>query len=88
MLPAGTTLYSLGPIHHRFLYWYRDPLPIVPMPAADGDALPEAVEFFAVTSAGGRPVVLPFDWTQIARINVDRSIRERPVDTVVVGRRL
>ena len=100
-LPAGAGLVSLGPIAHRFAYYYGPPIPELPWPE-DAEALPAGVQYFcfeqhrndtAVLRDNGRGRSwtttsgrLPFAWEQIAWIPCDPGARVNPVIAVVVGR--
>ncbi len=94
-------LASLGPIYHRFAYYYRDPIPELPWPQSRKD-VPEELEYFCFDQQGGDtnekracgrgrtghsvPGYLPFRWIEIARIPCDPTPRPHPVRAVVIGK--
>lgn len=78
-------LVSFGPVHHKFVYWYEDPIPIIDLPTSRDD-LPPGTRFFAVDLYQGEWVDLPFDWEQVAVLNMDRTVQEEPEIRVLVGR--
>jgi 4-amino-4-deoxy-L-arabinose transferase-like glycosyltransferase len=83
-IPADATLVSLGQVHHAFAYFYRRPIPIVDPTAT---RLPEGVEYFCVHRIVPGPPTIPFEWTQIAEVAVDRfKVQPVPKERVYVGR--
>ena len=86
-LPEGVRLVSFRPVHHKFVYWYADPIPHLPWPESIEDVPPD-VEYFAFTQRRGRDRVLPFAWETLAVLNMDRTVSDDPENAVVVGRRL
>jgi hypothetical protein len=73
--------------HHRLLYYYPEPIPLVPRPRSAED-VPEDLEYFVIDGHRGEPTVLPFEWEEIGRLNMDRNRRDEPRDFVIIGRRL
>jgi 4-amino-4-deoxy-L-arabinose transferase-like glycosyltransferase len=86
-IPQSTRLMSIGMAHHRLLYYYPEPIPLVPRPSSAAD-VPEDLEYFAIEAHRGEPTVLPFEWEEIGRLNMDRNRRDDPRDFVIIGRRL
>jgi 4-amino-4-deoxy-L-arabinose transferase-like glycosyltransferase len=86
-IPQGTRLMSIGMAHHRLLYYYPEPIPLVPRPRSAED-VPEDLDYFVIDGHRGEPTVLPFEWEEIGRLNMDRNRREEPRDFVIIGRRL
>ncbi|MCI0331652.1 MAG: glycosyltransferase family 39 protein [Planctomycetes bacterium] len=100
-LPSGTTLVSLTPIEHRFAYYFREPIAQLEWPQAPSD-LPSDVEYFCFMrhpgdtarqrfAGRGRTMrytsgTLPFAWTEITSICVDRTERAEGRRTIVLGR--
>ena len=100
-LPAGTTLVSLSPAEHRFVYYFGAPVVEIGWPKTLSE-LPPEVEYFcfmrrpgdnAASRASGRgrsPTVtsgtLPFAWTEVASICVERKKNNRQQASVVLGR--
>jgi len=86
-LPDDAQLVSFNFLHHKFLYhWYLggDSIPIVDWPRRRSQ-VPGELEYFAVAVRKGQPFQLPFDWDEIARIDMDPK---RPNQTlVIVGRK-
>jgi hypothetical protein len=100
ILSADTRLVSLGPVDHRFVYFYDEDVPEVKWPLAVGDLGPD-IDYFCFTRdpkdtpesrATGRgrkwtttPGVLPFVWEEVATLCAERQIKaSAPI--VVVGR--
>jgi len=86
-LPEDAKLVSLRPIHHKFLYWYGRPIPVLSWPKSAAN-VPGDLEYFAFTATRGKAIDLPFRWERIAELNMDRSRQEDPEVRVVVGRRI
>lgn len=102
-LPAPTEIVSLGPIDHRFAFYYEQPIEQVPWPTAD-TPLPDDAEYFVFTrrpedtpqerSAGrGRSWfttvgTVPFEWEELAVINCNRVVRQNPQCLIVLGRKI
>lgn len=94
-------LVSLGPIDHRFAYYYQSPIDEIHWPLTAGD-LPADIEYFvfmrypgdtaaARRSGRGRswtttPGTLPFEWEEVGSICCERRLRNRQQLTVVLGR--
>jgi hypothetical protein len=89
-LSSEARLVSFEPLHHKFAYWYQEPVPIPPWPTTPED-LPDDVVYFAMdVSRSGKHQQreLPFTWEPIARLNMDKLKTEDPFDMVVVGQRI
>lgn len=84
-LPQDIRLVSLGPAHHRFLYYYHAPVDRIDWTAQSRE-LPPEIEYFCVTQYEGAPVVLPFDWEPVGAISCDRAPRT-DANRVFIGRR-
>jgi len=84
-LPADAELVSFGPLHHKFIYFYGEPIPLLELPATVDD-VPAELEYFALSAREGDPLHLPFEWESLARISMDP--KRTPSPLVVVGRRL
>jgi 4-amino-4-deoxy-L-arabinose transferase-like glycosyltransferase len=100
MLPAGAKLVSLGPVDHRFIYFYDEDVREDRWPVAVSD-LSEDVDFFCFTRdpndtpksrASGRgrrwtttPGTLPFVWEEVATMCAERQVKGNP-PIVVFGR--
>ena len=94
-------LVSLGPIDHRFAYYYQSPIEQIHWPLTPRD-LPADVNYFVFmrypkdTTAAhwcgrGRtwtttPGTLPFEWEEVTSICCERRIRNGRLMTVVLGR--
>ena len=88
LLPADVRLYSFGRAHTRLVYAYGQPIESLPMPAT-ADELPADLEYFVLTYwFGDEAYELPFEWEQVATLNMDRRRRGEPKSRVVVGRRV
>ncbi|MBI4518146.1 MAG: glycosyltransferase family 39 protein [Deltaproteobacteria bacterium] len=86
-LPRGHRLLSLGPIHHLFAYYYRDPIALLewsdPGVAAE---LAKPETFFCFYRSDDRRIEPSFAWQPVAVISVARS-RDRAAEMqVIVGR--
>lgn len=83
-LPSDIHLVSFGPVHHAFAYYFRRPIPIVPVPL---DKPPADVDYFCVHVFDPQSPKLPFNWIPIADVRVDRfNDAKVPRERVVVGR--
>jgi hypothetical protein len=78
-------LVSFGRVHHLFAYHYQGHLPVADWPRAAAD-LPADVDYFCFDPRFQKE--LPFAWEKVGEVNCDRRLRDRPIDVVVVGRRL
>jgi len=86
-LPKGHRLVSLGPVHHLFAYYYREPIKLVVWPS-DGGELDAEGTYFCFDRFPGSNVVIPFMWEEVATISVARFRSHRLQESVVIGRRL
>jgi 4-amino-4-deoxy-L-arabinose transferase-like glycosyltransferase len=88
-LPPDARLVSLGPIHHLFAYYYREPIPLRPEPGRQARLQPGERYFcFGGCDAPYRPVQLPFAWEPVAVLSCERTSNAEPKVLVVVGRLL
>jgi len=87
-IPASQELVSLGPAHHLFLLLYGKPVRQLEVNEAALDRAGTDYFCFWVWSRGVKPAEIPFEWEQVASISCDRNRRDRPVDTMIIGRRL
>ena len=77
---------SIGPVHHRFAYFYRDPVPLI---AEDDAGRVKEGSLFTVSTNRKRLFAPPFGYEVVARIPCDSANhKDGPVDYVLVGRRL
>lgn len=86
-LPPDVRLVSFDHVHHAFLYYYGQAIPLLSWPQTEAD-LPAEVEYFCVHWASPQPLQLPFAWEEVASLSVDRNRHAVPKERVVVGRRL
>ncbi len=84
-LPPGTRLVSIGRAFHKFLYWWGEPIELLPAEPTAQD-IPEWAEYFVVTVYREEFPSLPFEYERIAFLNMDRTNQEHPKDAVLVGR--
>jgi hypothetical protein len=100
-LPDPTGLVSFGTVDHRFAYLYEGFIPEAAWPIKPED-LPEGVEYFCFNRnpwhrpdrrADGRGRakwvtlgIMPFEWEEVAVVNVERRIKDGPQPQVVIGR--
>ncbi len=83
---AWDELVSVGRIHHLFAYHFRAPIrniALEDLPSGSGDW-----EYFCFNQPGEAPPELPFAWTPLGVVSCERNRALRPVEKVVVGRRL
>lgn len=99
-MPPDARLVSLGPISHRFAYFYGQPIPEVDWPETP-DESPAAGSYFCFDKhQGDNPLkrangrgrkwartlgTLPFEWEEVAVIPCDPISRKKTATTVVVG---
>jgi 4-amino-4-deoxy-L-arabinose transferase-like glycosyltransferase len=77
---------SIGPVHHRFAYFYRDPIPLIPTSKAD--MLPEG-SLFTLTPDGPFLFQPPFPYEVLDKLPCDRNFKaEGTQDYVILARRL
>jgi 4-amino-4-deoxy-L-arabinose transferase-like glycosyltransferase len=86
-LPQPLHLVSLGPVNHRFRYFYGQPISLLPWPQA-GQSSRETFDYFCVDGALLQRRPLPFAWEQLAVFSMHRSRTPVPSEVVVVGRRI
>ena len=70
----GQRLVSLGPLFHRFTFYYRDPIEIVPWPE-DASAAPSDYFCFMKNEAA-RHGKTPWTWQEVAVLYCDRTGQE------------
>ncbi len=85
-LPAGARLVSFEPLHHRFVYFWGEPIPILPWPERAAD-VPSDVVWFALNASFGETRELPFPWKPVAELNMNPRIGD-PTRSVIVAKRL
>ncbi len=86
-IPDGERLVSFGLVHHGFLYYFDEPVPLLPWPETTAD-VPADVEYFAIHTYISDPPTLPFEWEPIEVVNCDRYRRKSAHDRIHIGRRL
>ena len=83
-LPAEAQLVSFDSIHHAFVFFYGQQVPIVPLPNSEN---PGDIDYFCLHTYDSDPPKLPFEWAEVAIISCDRfKGREIPKDRVFIGR--
>jgi 4-amino-4-deoxy-L-arabinose transferase-like glycosyltransferase len=87
-LPEGAELVSFGPVFHKFVYWWGEPIPIHPWRPGSASEARDWPEYFAITVRRGREIDFPFEYETLAWLNMDRTRQEIPENAVLVGRRL
>ena len=85
-LPDGAKLVSLGQLHHGFLFYYRDAIPLEAWPALESD-FPSDSAYFAVHTYRREPPPLPFDWELVDVVSCDRFRKGEPRDRIYVGKK-
>jgi 4-amino-4-deoxy-L-arabinose transferase-like glycosyltransferase len=86
-LPAGERLFSLDQLHHGFLYYYGEEIPLIPWPDSAED-VPDDLRYFAIHTHNSDPPPLPFAWKELNVITCDRYERETPRVKIHIGRRI
>ena len=102
-MPTPEQIVSLGPIDHRFAFYYGLPIKQVPWPTAD-TPLPDDAEYFVFTrrpedtrqerfAGRGRSWyttagTVPFEWEELAAIDCNRVVRDSPRCLIVLGRKI
>ncbi len=87
LIPPGEQLVSLGPVHHLFAYYYREPIQLQKLSHRRAPASTKANYFCYVEDPKFRRPYIPFAWDPIAEISCERARSERPLTKVVVGKR-
>jgi hypothetical protein len=85
-LPPGTKLVSFEQVHHMFVFYFNDDVPVLPAPKSADDA--DEISYFCIAPGELQKSPLPFEWEKLAEINCDRRIEPTPRARVVIGRRL
>ncbi|MBI3862019.1 MAG: glycosyltransferase family 39 protein [Planctomycetia bacterium] len=85
-LPKGTKLISFEQVHHMFVFYFNDDVPVRPVPRMPAD-VDDEVTYFCVAPGELEKGPLPFAWEPIDVIICDRRIEPYPRARVVVGRR-
>jgi 4-amino-4-deoxy-L-arabinose transferase-like glycosyltransferase len=77
---------SIGPVHHRFAYFYRDPIPMIPTDEAD--TIREG-SLFTLTPDGYNLFQPPFPFETLMILPCDRNVKWHGTqDFVLLARRL
>jgi hypothetical protein len=85
-LPADAAPVSVGPVHHRFAFYYREPIRLVSRPQAAREV--KVGEVFFLANDGPRLPEPPFAYDRLDVVACDRNVKQGgPVDYVVIGRR-
>ena len=101
LLPESADLVSFGPVDFRFCYHYKEQVQELPWPTSMKE-VPTGIEYFCIdrhpgdtptSRASGRgrswttgPGSLPFEWEEVARVCVERRIRQQAQPEVIVAR--
>jgi len=80
----GQRLVSLGPLFHKFTFYYQDPIEIVPWPDDAAKKPPGGFFCFMEREAALRGK-LPFAWQEVAVLYCDRA-KQKGINIVHVGR--
>jgi 4-amino-4-deoxy-L-arabinose transferase-like glycosyltransferase len=86
-LPPGQRLVSFGHVDLLFVFYYGQPVEMVPVPKKAGDPGTEESLCFCFDSYNGVRPALPFAWDELAVISMVRNRTPNPDRMVVVGRR-
>ncbi len=94
-------LVSLGPVFHRFAYYYKTTIPEHPWPLSTQELSGQVTYFCFDVVPSATPEVrsmgrgrswelthgtLPFEWQEVARVVCDPRVSDTPRRTVVIGR--
>ena len=85
-LPADAKLVSFGQMHHLFVFFFNDAIPVCPQPETI-DEVDDDLDYFCIAPGQLEKAQLPFAWESIAEINCDRRVEPQPRARVIVGRR-
>jgi 4-amino-4-deoxy-L-arabinose transferase-like glycosyltransferase len=101
LIPDPDHIVSLGPIHHRFAWYYKAPIKQVRWPLKSAD-LPQGVTYFLMEWSYGdtpelrsmgpglfdppTPGTLPFTWERVAFLQCDPDKNDDPRSGVILGR--
>ena len=86
LLPPDARMVSFDHVHHVFLYYYGRPVELQPRPQSANE-VPAEVDYFCIQVAGTDEPQLPFAWSEVASLSVDRNHHAVPKERVIVGRR-
>lgn len=86
MLPPGAQLSSVEQLHHGFLYYFEEPIRLVPLPESTQE-VPDDLQYFAIHTHNCDPPALPFAWEVIDVITCDRYRRQTPRVKIHIGRK-
>jgi 4-amino-4-deoxy-L-arabinose transferase-like glycosyltransferase len=77
---------SIGPVHHRFAFFYRDPIPLIDESKADEVPIGS---LFTLTPDGPRLFEPPFPFEALEKLPCDRNVKANGSnDYVLLARRL
>jgi 4-amino-4-deoxy-L-arabinose transferase-like glycosyltransferase len=85
-LPPDCRLVSLDHVHHVFLYEFGRTVERQPIPQTAAD-VPAELQYFCIQTPGNVRPDLPFPWTEVASVSVDRNRHPTPQERIIVGRR-
>jgi len=84
-LPDDVELVSFGHVHHLFLHYLGEPVKLIDVTEVTlADA--QGVDYFCIESLQGVPPRLPFAWTAVAALPMDRNRHAVPDLQVIIGR--
>lgn len=86
-LPADAKLVSFGQMHHLFVFFFNETIPVCSRPETIDD-VDDELDYFCVAPGQLEKAPLPFEWESIAEISCDRRIEPQPRARVIVGRRI
>ncbi len=101
LVPTAENIVSLGPIHHRFAWYYGAPIKRLAWPMKPADLPPDVTYFYMEWSYGDTPEwrsmgpglfdpptpgTLPFKWEKIAFLSCDPDQNNNPHSGVILGR--
>jgi 4-amino-4-deoxy-L-arabinose transferase-like glycosyltransferase len=84
-LPRDSELVCFEPLHHRFVYHYSDPIPIVNKPETAND-VPNSVKYFALWERNGQIMELPFQWEKVTEFILDRVVSVNLREKIIIGK--
>ncbi len=80
---AGEKHNSFGQVFPLFAFHYDDPIPVLPWPK-ESQTVPRNLTYFCFNEWQKKSI--PFAWEKVAVVNCDRTMRNRPVLKVIIGR--
>ncbi|HEY2250069.1 MAG TPA: glycosyltransferase family 39 protein [Planctomycetaceae bacterium] len=85
-LPRDAKLVSFGQMHHLFVFFFHETIPVCSYPETSGEVAGD-LDYFCVVPPQLDRQPLPFAWEPIAEINCDRRIETPRRARIIIGHR-